>query len=72
VKKIFRLLVILFFSLFLVNVFSLTSSHAADGMPELVVKFRNINGDSIIKGYENWSYATGISMGISSDCLPYG
>lgn len=71
-KKNFRLLVILFFSLFLVNVFSLTSAHAAGDIPKLRVKFGNIDGDSRNQGYRGWSRATGVSLGVYSDCLPYG
>ena len=71
-KKSFCLLVILFFSLFLVNVFFLTSAYADEYKPYLLVKFGDIEGGSAVIDYENWSEATGISMGISSDCHQLG
>jgi hypothetical protein len=63
-KKIFCCFVIAILSLFL------TSAHAANENPLILVKWADLGGDVPIPGYTEYSFATDISMGISNDCSP--
>jgi type VI protein secretion system component Hcp len=64
-KMIFCCFTIAIFSLFL------TSAYAEDVNSLLLVKWGDLDGDAIESGYEDYSYATEVSMGISNDCSPF-
>jgi type VI protein secretion system component Hcp len=69
-KRIFFCSVIVILTLFLTTYLSFPSAHAGDDEPLLLVKWGELPGDSTIAGYDNYSKATGIHMGISNDCDP--
>jgi type VI protein secretion system component Hcp len=69
-KRFFFCSVIVILTLFLTTYLSFTSAHAGYDEPLLLVKWGDHPGDSTIAGYDNYSKATGIHMGISNDCDP--
>ena len=64
-KKIFCCFVIFILSLFL------TSAYAGDEDFLLLVKWAHLKGDAIESGYEEYSYATDVSIGVSNNCSPF-
>ena len=69
-KRVYFYAVILFVVIFGINFVVLTTANAGDDDPLVIIKWGGIEGDVTLTGYKNWSYATGVSLGVYNDASP--
>jgi len=70
-KRVYFYAVILFVVIFGANFVVLSSANAGDDDPLVIIDWGNgIEGDVTLIGYKNWSYATGVSLGVYNEASP--